>query len=534
MSTYSIGQSPTDADKLEDLGSVLSGLPDNTQKLITPKNVRNAIYTTWENITFKLTNIATSAISYIGIDSVDVKNKFLIGKKEKTTGQNVMSPDLLTSDVDVFFFNTKTGTQSSDTKIAILAGTGSHWNGSEISSPYLESSVINNEYVNFNLVNSSYGGMTGSTVYGGDINIQSNYGYVSLNNLVFPKLADHLGSGKEGYVLKYRWNGAQAFAVWEQSSTASIDTIFSTGTVSITGANVVVNGVNVNFTDSNPVLQSIGGIQVGETFNNVPVTTMLRKLIYQYIAPAVTLSLSDGIIEAGDTSYLTSGNLRLNYSISRTSTYSLNNPSLLGQIAASPSIINGASIPIGTTSSQLYANVTNLNPPVWTTQTWTMSVSDGVGASTSSTTLIVTLPWYYGTSTFSATSSNINLILGTSSQLGKLTPLLANPATQSSPSHNKTVTLTTSGLNPQSQGYVYFGYPSSFVDLVDIKDVNGYSIFTSFRKFTIGGLNSPQSRWAGKTYSFYILTGSTSSVVPQLTTIGFTQSPFQFIFATQS
>lgn len=530
MSTYSIGQSPTDADKLEDLGSVLSGLPDNTQKLITPKSVRNAIYTTWENITFKLTNIATSAISYIGIDNADVKNKILIGKKEKTTGQNVMSPDLLTSDVDVFFFNTSTSTQSSDTKIAILAGTGSYWNGSEISSPYLESTVVNGgEYINFNIVNKGYS----ANNLGGDININSEKGYVSLNNLVFPKAIDHLGSAKEGYVLKYRWNGAQAFAVWEQSSTASIDTIFSTGTVSITGANVVINGVNVNFTDSNPVLQSIGGIQVGETFNDVPVTTMLRKLIYQYIAPTVTLSLSDSIIEAGNLT----PNLKLNYSISRTSTYSLNTPSLLGSITTPPNIITGASIPIGTTSSQLNATVTNLNPPIWTAQTWTMSVSDGIGTSTSSTTLIVTLPWYYGTSTFSATSSNIiNTIpiLGTSSQLGKLTPLLANPATQSSPSHNKTVTLTTSGLNPQSQGYVYFAYPSSFVDLVDIKDVNGYSIFTSFRKFTISGVTSPQSRWSGATYSFYILTGSTSSVVPQLTTIGFTQSPFQFIFATQS
>jgi hypothetical protein len=510
MSTYSIGQAPTNADKLEDLTSVLLGLPDNTQKLITPKNVRNAIYTTWENITFKLTNIATSAISYIGIDNVDIKNKILIGKKEKTSGQNVMSGELLNSDVDVFFFNTKSSTQSSDTKIAILAGTGSYWRGSSLSSPYLSSSVINNEYVNFNIVNNSYG-MTGSTAYGGDINILSEKGYVSLNNLLMPKITDNV-QNKDGYVLKFRWSNGQPFAVW--------------GTVSASGGQTVSSET---FTDPNPVTTALGGIKVGETFSNVPVTTMLRKLIYQYIGPTIQISLSNPILEIGDSASF--GILKLNYTITRTSTQSITNLTFNPAIIGAPST---SSIPQGVTAgSKSVVTYDVLSPNSWRIVPFTSSIADGVSSSTSSTSLLYTLPWYYGTATVSTTASTINSILGTnSSTKGKLIPLLTNPATQSIVSNNKTLNITTNGLS-QSQGYVYFGYPNDFVDLVDIKDNNGNSVFTSFRKFAISSVQSPQLRWGSRTYSFYILTGSTSSSIPQLTTINQPQSPFQFIFSTQ-
>lgn len=503
MSTYSIGQSPTDADKLEDLGSVLLGIPDNTQKLITPKNVRNAIFTTWENITFKLTN-NNGGTSYIGIDRSDIKSKILIGKKEKVTGQGVLNSDLLASDVDIFFFNTKSSTQSSSTKIAFLAGTNSYFSQSQLRVPYIESSVVGDD-LNLNIVNQS-----GTSSGGGSINIESN-SYVTINGLFMPTKVQNSNPSNDGYVLKYSWIGGNAYGIW--------------GTVSSSGQ----TASSETFTDNTPVTTQIGGIKVGETFNNVPLTTMIRKLIYQYIKPTMEISLTSNIIEVGDTP--TTNLLRLNWTITRTSTQSLLNPTFNPNIQNAPI---GNQIQQGSTfgSNLLQINQVPQADNNWRIVTFTASVSDNVDTSTASTSLLFTIPWYYGTSTISTTQS-ITQILGTNSfTTGRLIPLLTNPATQSSEIHNKSLSITTFGLN-NSQGYVYFGYPNNFVDLVDIKDNNGYSVFTSFRKFTIGNVASPQSRWTGRTYSFWILTGSTVSVVPQLTTID-PGSPFQFLFATQS
>jgi hypothetical protein len=329
-----------------------------------------------------------------------------------------------------------------------------------------------------------------------------------------PKITDNLPD-KNGYVLKFQWSNGYPFAVW--------------GTVSASGQTVS----SETFTDMNPVTTAIGGIQVGETFNNVPVTTMLRKLIYQYIGPTIQISLSNSILEIGDP---INANFKVNYTITRTATQSINtlifNPPITPNILPA-SITQG--VTAGSSSLQDYPNAISSNS--WKIITFTSSIADGVSSYTSSTSLLYTLPWYYGTATVSTTASDgINSILGTnSSTTGKLSPLLTYPATQSIVSNNKTLNVTTVGL-PSSQGYVYFGYPSDFVDLVDIKDNNGYSVFTSFKKFTISPISSPQNltRWGGRTYSFYILTGSTSSTIPQLTTINMSQSPFQFMFATQS
>jgi hypothetical protein len=120
MSTYSIGTPPTDALKLQDLNAVLNALPDNTSKLIAPKDVRDAVYTVWENIMFKPTS-NSGGTEYIGIDKADLQKKILIGKKT-IGGGAVLSNNLLSTNVDVFFYNTRTEPQSDyDTRVAFLA-----------------------------------------------------------------------------------------------------------------------------------------------------------------------------------------------------------------------------------------------------------------------------------------------------------------------------------------------------------------------------------------------------------------------------
>ena len=63
--TYSIGTPPTDATKLADFQSILNILPDNTSKLIAPKDVRDSSYTIWENIVFKPNNASRLFVDFI-------------------------------------------------------------------------------------------------------------------------------------------------------------------------------------------------------------------------------------------------------------------------------------------------------------------------------------------------------------------------------------------------------------------------------------------------------------------------------------
>src|SRR5574343_1748558 len=99
MSTYSINIGPTEATKLTDINAVLSALPDNTSKLIAPRDVRDAVYTTWETISIKTTSNGT--YEYIGIDQLDDLNtprkKMFFGKRT-IANSTVMSNGLVTSD----------------------------------------------------------------------------------------------------------------------------------------------------------------------------------------------------------------------------------------------------------------------------------------------------------------------------------------------------------------------------------------------------------------------------------------------------
>jgi len=136
-STYSINDNTTtNAVSSTDINYILSKLPDNTQKLISPADVRDAVYSVWENSIIRETSLTGTGSYYIGIAQSDIKEKILIGKKE-LSGKNILNSSLLSNDTDIYFYNTKLDADpSQDTKISILAGTGS------IESPYFKSAVV--------------------------------------------------------------------------------------------------------------------------------------------------------------------------------------------------------------------------------------------------------------------------------------------------------------------------------------------------------------------------------------------------------
>ena len=160
MATYSINTGTPQESKF--LGNLdpnlfLNKLPNNTAQLIVPEDLRDSLYTIWDNITFKQVTINGSSIEYIGIKGdahTDNYNngsdglKILIGKPD-LSGVDVMDSNLIGynsannsfPDSDIFFYNFKPndfgggGTDQQFTKFSFLAGDPS--NGLFQTSPYI-------------------------------------------------------------------------------------------------------------------------------------------------------------------------------------------------------------------------------------------------------------------------------------------------------------------------------------------------------------------------------------------------------------
>jgi hypothetical protein len=184
--TYSINVgTPTEAFRKQNINSVLLDLPDNTQKLISPKDVRDAFLSAWATSAFKQT-IGQANIEYLGIDSGDpsnrdIKQKIFIGKRNQG-GLDLMNNSLLNNtNNDIYIYNTKLDSYATQsTKVVILAGTNSilHTNA-----PYIESNSINsNTALDLNLVNPS--------LFSGPINVFSSTGRVAINGITFPTVAE--------------------------------------------------------------------------------------------------------------------------------------------------------------------------------------------------------------------------------------------------------------------------------------------------------------------------------------------------------
>ena len=373
----------------------------------------------------------------------------------------------------------------------------------------------------------------------------------SINDFIFPKSSDYVGvdgEAKNGYVLKYRWFQNQAYGFWESAFSQSITGInYPSGTVTITGQNIVLDGYN--FTDDTIVATAIGGINAGETFSNVDVLDMIRRIVYTYVPPRVSSYLSYNsspisLIESGNLGV--SNNLKLNYYLTINSTYSVKTIQVK---TVQPSVTTGfplsfpGSIQRGETNGLVNANfpaslVVSDGPyKIWP---FTFSVTDTYESTRESSSVVkVVLPYYYGTiATFSNTTSflqpgflpeGLNLYLGTGSlsSVNKLKPLIVDPIIGSPTySNNQSLNITTQGLGPDTgQGYIYFGYPSSYPLLKEIIDYSGFPLIGNFSTYSVK-ISSPNSYWQSREYIFYVYNN--------ITTVPYKPVPWNFMFVTQS
>jgi len=565
MVTFSSGT--TVANQLPGLINIVQVLPDNTAKVITPKNFRDSVFTLWENSMFKPTTVSESNIYYVGIDQYQVVKsdgtsiypKVYFGKKQ-TGGQFIMSDAILSRpEVDFFFYNTRDNSGGNyDTAIAILAGTQSFLINNEVAAPILKSTVVssaNGPYLNLNILNTSYV-TDGVSPYGGDINLLSSYGKDSLNGFSFPKLEEHIGvpgQSKNDYVLKYKWVNNEAIGVWESAFSQSITSInYPQGQVTITGNPIVLTGYR--FTDTNIVATGIGGIRAGETFNNVDVLDMIRRIVYTYIPPVVTSSFTlngapISLLETGDG--VTLGNIRLNYKVTVNATHSVQTFNIIpleGNVTSTPTPFPSV-LTRGDKSFVATLGFNPLIPSAYKIYPYTFSITDNYPTNaTYSNKLTVVLPYFYGSiATFSNTSaflkpgaadSGLNDYLGINptAPVGKLNSILVEPIIGSATySNNLRLNITTQGLGTGfGKGWIYFGYPSEFPPIKSIRDSNGLSMFnimdpgsSAFATFSANITNQQNPFfWNSRDYTFYISKNET--------TYGYNPVPWDFMFVTQS
>ena len=111
--TYSInvGQT-TEAYRKQDINSVLADIPNNTQKLISPKDVRDAFLSSWANSSFKQT-VGVASIEHVGLDSGnpsnrDIKQKIFIGKRNYASTDIMNSVLLSNTNNDIYIYKKKT------------------------------------------------------------------------------------------------------------------------------------------------------------------------------------------------------------------------------------------------------------------------------------------------------------------------------------------------------------------------------------------------------------------------------------------
>lgn len=460
-----------------DLSQVLTVLEDNTTKQINPKDLRDVFLTTAANSIFTQTKVLND--SYIGIDTSDpmdgdLKNKIFFGKRSfsgtysYSPYHDIMSSSLLNSDVDIFLFNTKRDTISnSKTRVSILSGTKSSF---YIAAPYLQAQIVSStSSLSFDIINPSN--------TGGDIHLTSDYGSVSVNNIVFPTILDSVGltGASDGRIL--RWNNGKY--VWDNITLPNMSSIGVTGSpINISGSPINLNGYPIEFTDSRPCTVSIGDIQMGETFSLVEMSEMLRRIVYSYLPPQCSVSVlppySSGYVEVG-----TSPLVKLNYIINKR-TYPTNITSLSNMIPSSyPGISSGGSVVVsGTASGVIISPVSN------TTTYFAVTVGDGIQSNTSTASVSGIYPYFYGFSSLSTM---------TTAGLSSLTKLV-------SPLGDKTVDITGSGN-------LYFIYDSTYPNLDQVIDNSSATIGGSFSMPIPTILSSPSGLWASKQFKVYKWSG---------------------------
>jgi hypothetical protein len=495
--TYSINPGTSqEANTFNQINDILNALPDNTQKLITPRDLRDVAFSNWENTVFRYTS-NSSGTQYIGIDRSNIKDKIFFGKKE-LSGSSILSDTLLTtlSDVDLFFYNTKSDSSAAqDLKIAFLAGSNQLLHRTP---PYLEVVQISGATPSLGL------NITHNQTFGGDFNFGAGLnGRISVNSLVFPSVNElntmisSASSSQSGDLFMVRSSSGYL----ELRTIGSINTLGSPSTITnIYGTSVEVNGYPLEFTDPNPTVVDFGGVPAGTTFSNVPLVELLRQMLYPYLAPLNSISLIRPVLErnhvSGTSSHFTYTLIKRSDNITSSTLKVVGNSTLAnyaGPFVTGPGYITQTYNDSYTFSgAQIQSNISGVF-------TFSVSATDGIQTSSSSAKETFVYPYFYG---FSATNSMTSIQTTVANDLTKLIDTY----------NDETVSLS-------GTGYLYYCYPDYYGTLNKIYDGNGFIVWqtgTSSAGWTYSSVNisSPSSIWGGTLYRVFRTTSMVTIPLP--------------------
>lgn len=480
--------------------NILTNLQDNVQKLIGAKDLRDAVLSIGSSYIFKQTTTPGLTNSYIAVDTLNFSTqssvvslrdlqsyKMLFGKRAYSgTFSYDLSHDifniastysLITSDSDIFFYNTKLDdVQQNTTRLSIVAGSTSNSTTQQFS-PYIQSQIVETgviDSLSLDFVNPS-----------GDIFVRSDYATVSIYNptiatysIDLPNIANSTGSASTNKTLKWGPNGLY----WDEIRYPILSHYGITGSeLNIFGSEVYLNGYSLEFTDNRKVPININDVNFGENFDHYPLGDLIRRLIYPYLGPVVSIKLNPpynfGYVEVG--TYPTP---TLNYKIEKR-TLDTGQAVLTNQIPGFASPISSTTYVTSTGSS----NGIVFSPIDDSSTIFSIIVSDGVTTASASTQLTGIYPYFYG---FSTLNNMTNIGLG---GLNKLVE----------PKSDKTI-------NILGTGSFYFIYDYDYGTLSNIFDGAGNTCSGSF-SYTDLVMSSPTGLWAGKRFYIYKWVGATQT-----------------------
>lgn len=474
---------------------LLNELPDNESKLISPHVLRDVSLSLQSSVIFKETVASGSTVAYIGIDTLnpsdkDVKLPIVIGKRSYSgtysysESHDLMKSDTLTSDVDIFLYNTRIDTVSNTTtRVMILSGTNF---GTFNSSPYFQSQVVSGVYLG---VTNSLSLDFVNPYSNGDVNIGSSFSTISINTITFPGLTESSASASNNRTLMYE-DGKLA---WSDIVYPPVSYIGATSTVTnIYGSPVNINGYPIELTDTRKVPITFGDIVLGSTFNNDAVSDVIKRMLYPYLPPICSISIlppySSGYVEVG--TYPTP---TIQYSITKRSL-----PTLLTSLSNMIPSVYPAITTLGQNVVTSTSNGVVISPITGTSTHFKISVTDGTQSNSATASLTGIYPYFYG---FSSLSSMTSIGLASLSKLAEY-------------KGDKVVDIT--GTNS-----FYFVYDYDYGTLSNIYDSYGNTVSGSF-SHTSSYFSSPTGLWASK--QFYVYKSNSLGVV------GPPSENFQFVY----
>lgn len=483
MGTFSINVATTTQTSGYELGGtssylnseIFALLPDNETFIITPESVRNAIFSLNVSYPFKETKVGTE--TYIGIDTLnptdrDLKRKIFLGKRSfsgtfsYTASQtfNIMDSTLLTSDTDIFLYNTKEDDFSQNlTKVLIMSGTGvSTFN----QSPYIQSQLVTG--LTQNVASLDFINL-------GPVDINSDFGTISINDIPMP-------TNNPSNLSTIIWSGLTGPTASTEYQPISFPPLSQVGgflgatgqPTNFFGNPVYVNNYPLDFTDNRRVPIDLNDIDYGINFQNYPISELIKKIIFPYLGPEVQISLanpfSGGYAEVG--TYPTP---TVNWQIKKRTSPTL--PTTL------QNMIPGVYPPITPIGEQLVVGSSLgivISPITSTATEFKITATDGTQSASASAYLTGVYPYFWGWS---------NLQTMTNTGLSSLTKEISFQ-------EDKILDLFGSG------NYFYYIYDGDWGTLSVIYDNVGVTCSASFSQ-TTALFSSPTGLWAGKNYIVY-------------------------------